>query len=160
MTFKTGNRQGGRLTAEQVLAIRERYAHERITQGALAREYMVSIGTIRNVLDWVTWQNVGRPQDESMKPPHHRVTQPTQEQIDSSASRLAKLLTADQGSGAICPPTPPSLYSDPVPYEEPELSDDAARAFNSARRARLDAAGSQLDELLEQTSESTKETHK
>ena len=58
--FAKGHRHAAKLTAEQVYTIRERYdAGE--TQGALAREYGVTIGTIGRAVRGETHQSVPAP---------------------------------------------------------------------------------------------------
>lgn len=58
MTFTRGNRRAGRLNGQQVLSIRQRYATGQISQGALAREHGVTVGTIHNIINGYTWQTI------------------------------------------------------------------------------------------------------
>lgn len=60
--FVSGNTKASRLSGIQVYEIREKYNARTHTQDALAREYQVSIGTIRNIVRGVTWQNRAMPQ--------------------------------------------------------------------------------------------------
>jgi hypothetical protein len=60
--FVSGNTKASRLSGIQVYEIREKYNAGTHTQDALAREYQVSIGTIRNIVRGVTWQNRAMPQ--------------------------------------------------------------------------------------------------
>lgn len=58
MKFNQGNTKGSKLTAVEVLAIREKYASRVYTQADLSREYRVSINTVRNIVNGTTWQQV------------------------------------------------------------------------------------------------------
>ena len=58
MTFTQNNQRAAKLTGEQVVEIRERYALEGVSQAQLSREFQVTIGTIRNILNGTTWQNI------------------------------------------------------------------------------------------------------
>jgi hypothetical protein len=59
-TFSANNRKAAKLTGEQVLSIRQKYAlpGRQYTQDRLAREYQVSVNTIRNIVNGVTWQSL------------------------------------------------------------------------------------------------------
>ena len=59
MTFQRGNRKAGKLTGEQVYEIRQKYSMPGYTQAALAREYEVSVNTIANIVNWLSWQHTG-----------------------------------------------------------------------------------------------------
>jgi hypothetical protein len=58
--FSAKNHKASKLTGEQVLAIRQKYAlpGHQYTYDRLAREYHVSSNTIRNIVNGVTWQNL------------------------------------------------------------------------------------------------------
>jgi DNA-binding XRE family transcriptional regulator len=59
--FGYGNNKASKLTGEQVIEIRERYATERgLSQPMLAREYDVSKNTISNILNGTTWRHLLR----------------------------------------------------------------------------------------------------
>lgn len=60
MTFSANNRKAAKLTGEQVISIRQKYAlpGRQYTQDRLAREYQVSVNTIRNIVNGVTWQQL------------------------------------------------------------------------------------------------------
>jgi hypothetical protein len=60
--FPLRNHSAAKLTAAQVLEIRERYAQGGITQAQLSREYLVGLSTIRNILTGVSWQSVPMPE--------------------------------------------------------------------------------------------------
>ena len=68
MTFQRGNTKGGKLTGEQVVEIREKYALEGWTQSALSRAFQVSISTIRNILNGTTWQQIEAGQGLEKRP--------------------------------------------------------------------------------------------
>jgi len=88
--FGQGNTKASRLTAENVYAIRERYANRGtvpVTQAQLAREYQVSLTTIRNILDGVSWQSVPRVQ----------APDDLDHEIGNSQRLLAKLLEGEPG---------------------------------------------------------------
>lgn len=59
-TFSANNRKAAKLTGEQVIEIRQKYAlpGRQYTQDRLAREYQVSVNTIRNIVNGVTWQTL------------------------------------------------------------------------------------------------------
>lgn len=68
--FTASNTKASKLTSVQVLEIREKRSLENYTQDRLAREYQVSITTIRNIVNGVTWQKlpmVETPDQEAMK---------------------------------------------------------------------------------------------
>jgi hypothetical protein len=66
--FSQGNTRAAKLTGMQVMEIREKYAAGTHTQGALSREYLVSISTIRNIVHGVTWQQLaGVLSDEELE---------------------------------------------------------------------------------------------
>jgi hypothetical protein len=85
--FTSGNTRASKLSGIQVYEIREKWNARTHTQDALSREYQVSIGTIRNIVRGVTWQNRAMPQ------------QSMDEQalaIKISQDRLLALLQADE----------------------------------------------------------------
>lgn len=59
-SFSANNRKAAKLTGEQVIEIRQKYAlsGREYTQDRLAREYQVSVNTIRNIVNGVTWQSL------------------------------------------------------------------------------------------------------
>jgi hypothetical protein len=63
--FSHGNTKASKLTAERVLDMRTKYASGVYTQASLSREFQVSIATVRNVVNGLTWQGV-----EMVKPEH------------------------------------------------------------------------------------------
>lgn len=88
--FSLGNTKASRLTAEIVYSIRERYANRDtvlVTQDQLAREYQVSLTTIRNILNGVTWQNV----------PHVQSNSEVESELAASQRRVKDLLLGDIG---------------------------------------------------------------
>jgi hypothetical protein len=129
-SFVQGNKRAARLRGEQVIEIRERYATERgCTQARLSRDYGVTVGTIANIVNGLTWQNITGG-DEVDRPPPHAIPPPMpseaelHKQIDQAMAR-AKALA-------------PSLYSDPPP--------DDPGAIEAARRAQAKVQ-TELDRL-------------
>jgi hypothetical protein len=59
-SFSANNRKAAKLTGEKVIEIRQKYAlpGRQYTQDRLAREYQVSVNTIRNIVNGVTWQTL------------------------------------------------------------------------------------------------------
>lgn len=90
MKFSTGNHKASKLTGEQVYVMRLKYAERHIkhcTYGSLSREYGVSITTVSNILNGVTWQNVAGSGQEATVP---------KDEIAASLSRLASLAAGTQ----------------------------------------------------------------
>jgi len=89
--------KGGRakLTATDVLAIRERYATGEMTQKALAQEYAVGPTLIWSIVHGVIWKHVGGPC--SARSPRPRLTQAQVRQIrlrhENGNTSCAKLAT-------------------------------------------------------------------
>ena len=97
--FQRGNIRGAKLKPEQVAMIRYRYLEERgCTQGKLAREYGVTVGTIAGIVRLETWQHVGLIDDpgHDRPPPHMHVPAPTQEELAASTQKLQALLEKPQ----------------------------------------------------------------
>ena len=103
MTFQGGNRRAAKLTGEQVMVIRERYATERgCTQARLSREYQVSIGTIANIVNGLTWQTLYGGATPVDRPPTYapQVREPDEETL--KARMLARL--AEPQAKFVIPP--------------------------------------------------------
>jgi hypothetical protein len=146
MTFQWGNRKASRLTGEQVLDMRTKRASGMYTQEQLSREFRVSISTVRNILNYVTWQNVAYEPPTQAPPQNAPVKEVPQSQEEAiKAKMFARLeeqpLLAPKGS----------WYDQPPPYDERELSDAAAAKFGEALskvKPSLDAkVGDELDKL-------------
>lgn len=58
MAFNQGNTKAGKLTAVEVLQIREKYATGLYTYDRLALEYGVATNTVRSIVKGTSWQNV------------------------------------------------------------------------------------------------------
>jgi hypothetical protein len=100
-----------RLRPEQVVTMRKKYSTGQYTQNDLAREYQVSLNTIRNVLNGVTWQKLP---GVTRKPIDMAAI--TQEDIDASAARVAAMLAADPPKKRIVPPNP--MFNKPIDEDE------------------------------------------
>lgn len=135
MTFQRGNRKASKLTGEQVLEIRERYAMVGVTQRQLAHDYGVSVNTIHSIVDGLTWRDLAGGAQPVNRPPPHALP-PTMPDETTLGSRLEARLN-NKG------PTP-SLYEDPVPYEQPDLT---AASQERLQRA-LDRSKTSLDKLV------------
>jgi hypothetical protein len=83
VTFKHQNKFAAKLSAEQVYTIRQRLAVGESTQIALAQEYRVSIGTIRNIWKGVTHQDIPLVESEDQQ----------QRKIIRSQALLSELLS-------------------------------------------------------------------
>lgn len=59
--FNRGNTRAAKLTAEQVLEIRDKYLNHGYSQARLCREFQVSINTIGRIVREETWQTVAKP---------------------------------------------------------------------------------------------------
>jgi transcriptional regulator with XRE-family HTH domain len=88
--FKPGNHRAGKLTGEKVLEIRRRYREERgCTQGMLARDFGVTIGTIGNIVNGLTWQFLTQGEAVERPPILGAGLPPTDYEIEASIKRLA-----------------------------------------------------------------------
>lgn len=92
-SFRRGNISAAKLTPSQVLSIRQRY-NDGESQGALAREFAVSVGQIGRIVRGEVWQDYSQPEAPSTFE-HRRATPPSDDDITQSAMRLEELL---QGS--------------------------------------------------------------
>ena len=62
--FKRGNSRASKLSVSEVMEIRRAYAQERMSQGALARKYQVSVITIGRIVRGETWQGLPTPEPQ------------------------------------------------------------------------------------------------
>ncbi len=62
--FQHRNSRAAKLTVEQVLEIRQRYATGKATQGRLCRDYRVSINTIAKIVNGESWTWLPMPVNE------------------------------------------------------------------------------------------------
>ena len=89
--FPKGNTRAAKLTGEQVMNIRGRYARGGVTQGELCREYRVSINTIARIVNGQSWAGLPIPLSER--------------ELQASQARLAQKL----GVGSAPEPTASEL---------------------------------------------------
>jgi hypothetical protein len=95
MKFRLGNTKASRLTAVGVMEIREKWASGEYTQTQLSREYQVSITTIRNIIQGVTWQRLPAiiPQEQiALEAKVSQSRLPQAEPVKISEETQAKLL--------------------------------------------------------------------
>ncbi len=99
MPFQTHNHKASKLTGEQVLLIRARYAAERgCTQAQLSREYGVSISTIRNILNGTTWQIITEGESSEKVPANYQV-RIDENAVADSLSKLRDAMAEDIKTG-------------------------------------------------------------
>lgn len=67
MKFRQGNVQGKKLTPSKVYEMRQRFFEQGWTQGALAREYGVSVGQVGRITRGESWQQYQMPEDPSVE---------------------------------------------------------------------------------------------
>jgi len=143
--FYQGNRRAAKLTGEQVLEIRERYATEHgCSQARLSREYGVTTNTIANIVNGLTWQHLLRDEEPMVnRPPVHAQPPP----MPSEAELHAQIDQAIAKARALAP----SLYDDPPPRDE-EAEQAAARAqacFQSELAKLKPTLGQQVNDELD-----------
>lgn len=141
--FQRGNRKASRLTGEQVLEIRALYQMRGVTQGSLARKFQVSVNTIANIVNGLTWQSLLGAQEVGRPPPNAVPVQPSEDAIEASMARLKAKLAQPAAERPA-----PSLYSSPVPYDEPGLSHAAQERIEKALGERKASPGEELDDFL------------
>lgn len=95
--FRRGHTQAARLTATKVLEIRQRYASGE-TQGALSRDYQVSVGQIGRIVRGEAWQEYQQPLHGGEEDHQQAIGTIAVESYDekSSLERLGKLLEEAQ----------------------------------------------------------------
>jgi hypothetical protein len=91
--FSQGNTKASKLDAQRVLDMRAKYATGMYTQASLSREFQVSIATVRNVVNGLSWQNV-----EMVKPEHQMRYEEQQ-----SLRRLSTLMELDAPAVELSP---------------------------------------------------------
>lgn len=62
--FGSGNHKASKLTPMLVMEMRDKYATGKYTQPMLSREYLVSLSTVRNIVNGTTWQKLPMATDE------------------------------------------------------------------------------------------------
>lgn len=143
--FSQGHTRSAKLTAMQVIDIRVKFA-DGATQGSLAREYGVTVGTIGRITRGETWNQFQFVESEGQvdarlakerlafgpRPP------PTQDEILASQRKLAAML----GEAA-----PPDLMK-AVEAEAAKDAAEAKEARDSEQRAR-ETIDKQLDEFTQ-----------
>ncbi len=97
MTFQRGNRKASKLTGEQAIEIRERYAMPGVTQTQLAQDYGVSVNTIRSVINYTSWRDMAGGNTPINRPPPH--AQPpamlSETELAEQAARLAATMNVE-----------------------------------------------------------------
>lgn len=92
MTFNRGNNRAAKLNALLVLEIRRKYATGQYTQARLAREHKVSGGTIFNIVNELTWQNVPAAEANDQEIAMSAALKPVPFDEAASLARLDKLM--------------------------------------------------------------------
>lgn len=100
-TFRKDNITASKLTPEKVVEMRHRYHNLRWTQGALAREYGVSVGQIGRIVRNEVWQ--AYTQIESPDELEHRAGTVQSLDIQASQERLKRLLAEPPKTDAFAP---------------------------------------------------------
>lgn len=116
--FQRGNNKAAKLTGEQVIEIRERYATERgLSQPMLAREFGVSVNTIAKVVNGTSWAHLLHgAEPQVFRPPLTGRAPPTPDEQTLKDRMLKKLDEVEQTKNERRAAAP-SLYSDPSPTE-------------------------------------------
>jgi len=140
MTFQKGNRNAKKLTGEQVMEIRERYGIPGVTQPMLAREYGVSLPTIANILNYVTWQNPSYS-PPSPRPPLKAPPAP-QSAVEASMAKISRM-----DLGPLKERKAPSLYNDPPPEIPGEPTGEGLARFNKEAAKLPPQVGTELQKL-------------
>ena len=154
--FTSFRNPNGKLTGEQVLSMRNRYAAGE-SQGSLARDFGVSVGTVGRIVRGESWQ--GTKANASARP---STLPPTEDEIRESGERLLAKLGEEKPAARPLPAYLAGIEDadEPVRYVPPvksELSEsDAAELV--AKRAQSDqqliarfveATGIPLEEIQE-----------
>lgn len=107
--FPMGNTKAGKLNGLQVADIRVKYHQEGWSQGRLAREFQVTIGTIGRIVRGETWQNSPHPASNRAAYQEGGHFPLTEEQLNiaakASEARLLKMLDMEQAPVSAPPPT-------------------------------------------------------
>jgi hypothetical protein len=129
--FQRHNRTAAKLTGEQVVEIRERYAFERVTQAQLSREYGVSLNTIANIVNGLSWQGVGMQVEHRAKGAGVKYAADAEASAERIRARIAAM----------------SLYDDPPPTQDEDSR--AGRGLEKLNKLLDEKAevGRQLDDL-------------
>jgi hypothetical protein len=151
VTFSKGNAKASKLDAMKILEIRKRYALQqpRVTYEQLSREFMVTPGTIRNIVLGLTWQHVTEvPSDQEilrrMAMQATRLPQTEAEQ-QASAERIQALIA--QRKKAV-----------PTVVDETEGLTGMQRLMQEVEARRIANAEPSLDELMKDVNKPTEET--
>lgn len=111
MKFSKGNVRAGKLTASQVLELRELYAGG-WSQGRLSRTFGISIGQIGRIVRGEAWQQYAQIAGEKELSAEAHKAMP-QSEMESSLKKLAGMLEGDRQ-----PPSPITKYDEVL--REPE----------------------------------------
>lgn len=150
MTFSKGNAKASKLDAMRVFEIRKRYAlqNPKVTYETLAREFMVTPGTIRNIVLGLTWQHVTEvPTDQAIlrrMAAASAVILPTQDEQRAAADRIQALIA--QRTKAI-----------PVVEKEPDGLTGMQRLMREVEARRIANAEPSLDDLMDDKQQETKD---
>lgn len=101
--FRRNHTKSAKLTAEQVLSIRDAYAAG-TTQGELARTYQMSVGTIGRIVRGESWTSLGGAEDPKA----------VSEAAAASLARLRAMQEAPLPSEAIVPPASGAAQPNPL----------------------------------------------
>ena len=135
--FTQGNMKAGKLTASEVVKIRQMYL-EGMTQGMLCREFGVSIVTIGRIVRGETWQKLPM----SAKPL-------SEGEMKASQERVLAMIAADPGENAGLPLTQPTRTPPPSPLDDERDEVDAEPTSGlSALQQRAAGYGMDIDKLL------------
>ena len=96
MKFNARNSKASKLTPAIVMEMRERWASGAWTQGALSREYQLSVVQVGRIVRGESWQGVGMPL--------------TQEDLQASQERFLAMIKADEGKEEVASPAAIDLF--------------------------------------------------
>jgi hypothetical protein len=150
MPFQQGNTRARKLTADDVLAIREKYlVIGGYTYSMLSIEYGVSNNTIKDIVKGNSWQRIaGHELVRLDKPPADRCVGISDNEINASQTRLAAMLDTQTKLGIA-----PSLYNDPPPTDAEDNRAGSLglsklrRELDGPRPERLPEVSDELDKL-------------
>jgi len=116
--FMPGNKAAKKLTGEQVLEMRELYSTGDWTYGRLAREFGVSLNTVSNIINEITWQDIAGAVSEGR---NRSVTGIIPKAVLRSQEKIKRLLGDEDAirrsfdEAVRLSGEAPSLYNDPPP---------------------------------------------
>ena len=122
--FRRGNHYAAKLRPDQIVEMRQRYA-EGWTQGALVKEYDVSLSTVARCVRGEIWRHLPQPRSEE---------ELTTGAAESQAA-LIRMMAADPQLAAMvqpsAEPTPPQAAIDPIaaPAGDSDIAAEIARRY-------------------------------